>query len=81
MYDVTLTRSVITTMYVAPVVCLLMGAWAFSNQQIFQNHVNELDPNNVYPLTNHYFRQFFYQVTPGTLLIITTFLFLLFAIF
>ena len=56
MYDVTLTRSVITTMYVAPVVCLLMGAWAFSNQQIFQNHLNELDPNNVYPLTNHYFR-------------------------
>ena len=31
MYDDTLTRSAITTMYAAPVVCLLMGAWAFSN--------------------------------------------------
>ena len=59
MYDDTLTRSAITTMYAAPVICLLMGAWAFSNQQVFYNYTNEIDEHHVYPLGGHKFRQFF----------------------
>ena len=35
MYDDTLTKSVIRVMYAAPVLMMGVGAWGFSNQQIY----------------------------------------------
>jgi len=58
MYDDTLTKSIIRTMYVAPALMMLVGAWGFSNQQIYRNTVNWLDPEDIYPLTGHKMGQF-----------------------
>jgi len=66
MYDDTLTKVTISTMYAAPIFGLLMGAWAYSNQAVFLNYAPDLDANAVYPLNNHGFGQFFTQLTPGT---------------
>jgi hypothetical protein len=37
----------------APSFMLLVGAYAFSNQQLFRNTVAPLDPNNIFPLYDH----------------------------
>jgi len=70
MYDDTLTKVCIKTMYAAPVFGLMLASWAYSNQQVFANFAPALDKNWVYPLCNHTFDQFFYQLTPGTPLFI-----------
>lgn len=55
---------------VAPLTLCITGAWAFSNREIYHNEVQELDPNAVYPVTNHYFVQFFYVFDCATPLFI-----------
>ena len=69
-YDDLLTRKTIEFLVYAPIFFLLVGAIAFSNQQVFMNYVPKLDPEEVYPLSNHTFKQFWYQLTPGTPLFI-----------
>jgi hypothetical protein len=54
-YDDLLTRRTIETLTYAPIFFLLIGAIAFSNQQVFMNYVPKLDPEEVYPLSHHTF--------------------------
>lgn len=49
---------------------LFMGMWAFSNQQIFVDKVQPLETKYLYAGVDHHLTQFFYQLTPGTVLFI-----------
>jgi len=81
MYDGTLTENCIHNMYFAPFLCLSIGAWAFSNQQVFRNNAVPLNPNYVYPLCDHTILQFFTQLTPGTVLVFFRIFFFVSAVF
>lgn len=50
----------------APMLYFAVGAWMFSNQQIFENSVVVNDTSDLFPNSDHTFAQFFTQITPGT---------------
>ena len=70
MFDVFVTRLFINLMYSVAVVSFFFNSFAFSNQQMFRNKIVELDPKYVYPSSDHFYDQFFYEITPGTPLFI-----------
>jgi hypothetical protein len=51
--DSTITKNAIKQMYAAPVIILWSSAWVFSNQQVFMNKVPKLDPQRVFPESQH----------------------------
>ena len=50
----------------APMIYCAVGAWLFSNQQIFENSVVVNDTSDMFANSDHTFAQFFTQITPGT---------------
>ena len=50
----------------APILYFAVGAWMFSNQQIFKNSVVVNDTSDLFANSDHTFAQFFTQITPGT---------------
>ena len=50
----------------APILYFAVGAWMFSNQQIFKNTVVVNDTSDLFANSDHTFTQFFTQITPGT---------------
>jgi hypothetical protein len=75
LYTDYLTSSTINTMYYAVVMYLMVACWAYSNSNLFwSDEVQPLyDPNYLWPLENHLFKQFFTKLTPGTPLLLAFF--------
>ena len=49
----------------APMLYCFVGAWMFSNQQVFENTVVTNDTHDLFANSDHSFSQFFTQITPG----------------
>ena len=75
--DSSMTEAAIDILFFAPVPLCLVGSWAFSNRAIYFNEVVEVDPDMVYPLSNHAFSSLFTSLDPGTPLIIFTLIFII----
>ena len=59
MYDDKMNSNIILLLYSGPVVFMGVGAWAFSNQMIFQNRVLPLVTGKVYPDSSFSIGNFF----------------------
>jgi len=51
---------------IAPFFYIAMGAWVFSNQQVFKDAVLPIESDELFPDSGHRFTQFFTQITPGS---------------
>jgi len=69
MQDSLIAKSSIKTMRIAPFLYNLTALAAFSNQQVFNNHVVVNDGTKIYPLADHTFYQIFKQLNPATPLV------------
>ena len=49
-----------------------MSLWAFSNQQVFRDHVSPIRDSNLYSKPDHTYSQFFEQLTPATIWLFAT---------
>ena len=67
-YDQKMNKSMIVAMRYLPVFFYIICAWLYSNQQLFQNNVI---PNKsyyrIFSQSGHNLKQFFTQLTPGTI--------------
>jgi len=50
----------------APILYVCMGAWLYSNEQTFFNHVSPAMGGSMFMDSHHYFEYFWQQLTPGT---------------
>ena len=53
MYDQTVNNYTINMLYIAPILYTISSIWFFSNQQVFRNHFERLEPDYLYPMTGH----------------------------
>lgn len=67
LYDQTINTYTINLLFTAPLLYSGMGAWVFSNQQVFRNTVVPLPVDYLYASSGHHIAQFFQQVTPGSI--------------
>jgi hypothetical protein len=80
MLDDALSVSTIQTFFLCPVAMCMITGWAFSNQSVYFNKVNEQDHTLVFPRSEHYMRQFFTQLSPATPLVLFWILFVVFTL-
>lgn len=78
-YDNKMNKSVIKALSIAPLLYMAMGAWLYSNQQTFIDSIEPVMQENLFPDPDHYFEQFWEQLTPGTVFFV--YLFVVFTLF
>ena len=81
MIDSKINQTTIYWISVSPIIYAFSSAWVFSNQQVFKNRVVVNNGEYLYANTNHYFKQFLYQITPGTPFVLYFFILGIFIIF
>ena len=81
MFNSKANQRVLETMWWAPMLYCINGAWTFSNQQLFRNKVHMNEGHYVFVDTDHHLYQFFEQITPGSVFFIYLALMLLYSIY
>ena len=81
MFDSRINQSTIYWISVSPLLYAFTSAWVFSNQQVFRNTVTVNKGQYLYSNADHFFSQYFQQITPGTPFVFYFFILLLFILF
>ena len=76
MYQDTMTKYTIRTLFWAPILYLMVACYAYSNQQVFFNSTVPLQQNFIYPLYGHELTEIITQLSPSTPLFIALLFFL-----
>ena len=69
-YNSIMTFTTINLLKFAPYLYVCYGAWLFSNQQVFRDKVQANTDWSIFSPCDHYFSQFFTQVTPGSVFLL-----------
>ena len=59
MYDSRLSQHTLNSLGKAPIFYALYSMWLFSNQQVFRNVIPEINSFDLYPLSQHHFKDLF----------------------
>ena len=79
-YDETMTKMTLKLLKVGPLFYAIMGAWLYSNQQVFYNNVYPNVEGSLMMPTYHKLSSLFTQATPGTVFLVYLFIAPLFII-
>ena len=81
MYGSETNQAALKLMSIAPILYCCSGAWFYSNQAVFRNrtHVNTTD--YLFGDSIHNFAQFFSQITPGSVYVVTLIVMILYSLF